>query len=116
MFEHEHELAGLPPSCESKGRCNGAELEFADMEHELAVDCKDSEFGEDDMSRGLARSCDSCTHESWFCGLKSGHEVGLGDSSSLGTCCDDALSRDLCCDSRRRGARTPTQTPASNSG
>ena len=49
------------PSCESKGRCNGAELELADMEHELAVDCKDSEFGEDDMSCGLARSCDSCT-------------------------------------------------------
>ena len=96
VFEHEHELAVDSPSCESKGGCNGAELEFADMEHELAVDCKDSEFGEADMSYGLARSCDSCTHEPWFCGLKSGHEVGLGDSSSLGACFDDALSRDLC--------------------
>ena len=96
MFEHEHELAVDSPSCESKGGCNGAELEFADMEHELAVDCKDSEFGEDDMSCGLARSCDSCTHESWICGLKSEHEVGLGDSSNLETCFDGALSRDLC--------------------
>ena len=55
-------------------------------EHELAVNCKDSEFGEADMSCGLARSCDSCAHELWFCGLKSGHEVGLGDSSSLRPC------------------------------
>jgi hypothetical protein len=56
------------------------------MEHELAVDGKDSEFEEADMSCGLARSCDSCTHEPWFFGLKSEHEVGLGDSSSLRPC------------------------------
>ena len=96
VFEHEHELAVDSRGCESTGGCNGAELEFADMEYELAVDCKDSEFGEADMSCVLAKSCDSCTHEPWFCGLKSGHEVGLGDSSSLGACFDDALSRDLC--------------------
>ena len=88
VFEHEHELAVDSPSCESTGGRNGAELEFADMEHELAVDCKDSEFGEADMSCVLAKSCDSCAHEPWFCGLKSGHEVGLGDSSSLEACFD----------------------------
>ena len=73
------------------------------MEHELAVDGKDSEFEEADMSCGLARSCDSCTHEPWFFGLKSEHEVGLGDSSSFGACFDDALSRDLCASVPRKG-------------
>ena len=38
---------------------------------------------EADMDCVLARSCDSCTHEPWFCGLKCGDEVGLGDSSNL---------------------------------
>ena len=65
------------------------------MEHELAVDCKDSEFGEDDMSCGLARSCDSCAHEPWFCGLKLGSPSPTS-CPSLETCVDDALSRDLC--------------------
>ena len=44
----------------------------------------------------LARSCDSCTHEPWFCGLKFGDEVGLGDSSSLETRFVNDPSRDLC--------------------
>ena len=44
----------------------------------------------------LAESCDSCTHEPWFCGLKFGDEVGLGDSSNLTTCFVNEPSRDLC--------------------
>ena len=193
-FVHEHEIAVDSPSCESRCGCNGAELEFADMETEnrLVVDCKDfeseladmgcvlargcdsctheskeveladmgcvlarscdsctheseeseladmgcvlargcdsctheSEFSEDeltdtgcvlarscdsctresevlesevaDMGCVLARSCDSCTHEPWFCGLKCGDEVGLGDSSNLETRFVNDPSRDLC--------------------
>ena len=49
-----------------------------------------------DMGCVLARSCDSCTHEPWFCGLKFGDEVGLGDSSSLETRFVNDPSRDLC--------------------
>ena len=94
-IEHEHELAVDSPSCGSKFGCNGAELEFADMEHEIAVACKDSEFEEADMSCGLARSCDCCTHEPWFCGLKLGSPSPTS-CPSLETCVDDALSRDLC--------------------
>ena len=39
-FVFEHELAVDSPSCRSKCGCNGAELEFAEIEHEheLAVD------------------------------------------------------------------------------
>ena len=48
------------------------------------------------MSCRLAVGCDSCTHEPWCCGLKFGHEVGLGDSCNLETCVADAWSRDLC--------------------
>ena len=66
------------------------------FEHRLAVDCKDPGLASDDMSCGLAIVCDSCTHEPRYCGLKLGHEVGLGDSSNLDMCVDDALSRDLC--------------------
>ena len=104
-FVHEHDLAVDSPSCGSKCGCNGAELEFTDMETEdrLVDDCKDFEseladmgcalargcdscthesgFSESevaDMGCVLARSCDSCTHEPWFCGLKFGDEVGLG--------------------------------------
>ena len=42
-FVHEHDLAVDSPSCRSRCGCNGAELEFADMETEdrLVVDCKD---------------------------------------------------------------------------
>ena len=36
------------------------------------------------------------THEPWFCGLKFGDEVGLGDSSSLETRFVNDPSRDLC--------------------
>ena len=145
---HEHDLAVDSPSCGSRCGCNGAELEFADMETEnrLVVDCKDfdseladmgcvlaigcdsctheSEFSEvgladmgcvlargcdscthepevsetevADMGCVLARSCDSCTHEPWFCGLKFGDEVGLGDNSSLETRFVNDPSRDLC--------------------
>ena len=49
-----------------------------------------------DMGCVLARGCDSCTHEPWFCGLKFGDEVGLGDSSSLETRFVNDPSRDLC--------------------
>ena len=49
-----------------------------------------------DMGCVLAENCDSCTHEPWFCGLKFGDEVGLGDSSSLTTCFVNDPSRDLC--------------------
>ena len=49
-----------------------------------------------DMGCVLARGCDSCTHEPWFCGLKCGDEVGLGDSSNLETCFVNDPSRDLC--------------------
>ena len=86
-FVHEHDLAVDSPSCESKSGCNGAELEFADMETgtRLVVDCKDSDAELADMGCVLARGCDSCTHEPWFCGLKCGDEVGLGDSSNLET-------------------------------
>ena len=147
-FVHEHDLEVDSLSCGSRCGCNGAELEFADMETEnrLVVDCKEfeskladtgcvlargcdsctheSEFSEDELAdtgcvlaRGcdsctresevletevadmgcvLARSCDSCTHEPWFCGLKCGDEVGLGDSSSLETRFANDPSRDLC--------------------
>ena len=145
-FVHEHDLAVDSPSCGSRCGCNGAELEFADMETEnrLVVDCKEFESKLADMgcvlargcdsctheseeveladtgcvlARGcdsctresevlenemadmgcvLARSCDSCTHEPWFCGLKFGDEVGLGDSSSLETRFVNDPSRDLC--------------------
>ena len=42
-FVHEHDLAVDSPSCGSRCGCNGAELEFADMETEnrLVVDCRD---------------------------------------------------------------------------
>ena len=49
-----------------------------------------------DMGCVLARGCDSCTHEPWFCGLKCGDEVGLGDSSNLETRFVNDPSRDLC--------------------
>ena len=49
-----------------------------------------------DMGCVLARGCDSCTHEPWFCGLKYGDEVGLGDSSNLETRFVNDPSRDLC--------------------
>ena len=49
-----------------------------------------------DMGCVLAESCDSCTHEPWFCGLKFGDEVGLGDSSNLTTRFVNDPSRDLC--------------------
>ena len=143
-FVHEHDLAVGSPRC----GCNGAELEFADMEAEnrLVVECREFEAELADMScvlargcdscthepelseseladmgcvlaRGcdscthesgfsesevadmgcvLARSCDSCTHEPWFCGLKFGDEVGLGDSSSLETRFVNDPSGDLC--------------------
>ena len=44
-FVHEHDLAVDSPSCGSRCGCNGAELEFADMETEdrLVGDCKDFE-------------------------------------------------------------------------
>ena len=144
-FVHEHDLAVDSPSCGSKCGCNGAELEFADMETGmgLVVDCKEeteladmgcvparscdscthesekveladvgcvlargcdsctheSGFSESevaDMGCVLARGCDSCTHEPWFCGLKFGDEVGLGDSSNLETRFVNEPSRDLC--------------------
>ena len=68
-----------------------SESELADMGFVLARSCDscthESEFSESevaDMGWVLARSCDSCTHEPWFCGLKFGDEVGLGDKFQLG--------------------------------
>ena len=172
-FVHEHDLAVDSPSCGSRCGCNGAELEFADIEAEnrLVVECREFEaeladmgcvlargcdscthepevseseldemgcvlargcdscthepevseseladmgcvlargcdscthesgFSESevaDMGCVLARSCDSCTHEPWFCCLKFGDEVGLGDASSLETRFVNDPSRDLC--------------------
>ena len=121
-FVHEHDLAVDSPSCGSKCGCNGAELEFADMETVtgLAVDCNDSDAELADMGCVLAKGCDSCTHEPelsevevadivcWqefatavlmrhgFAVLKFGDEVALGDSSSLEARFVNDLSRDLC--------------------
>ena len=65
--------------------CDSCTRESEDLRSEAA-----------DMGCVLAESCDSCTHEPWFCGLKFGDEVGLGDSSSLTTCFVNDPSRDLC--------------------
>ena len=80
-----------------------SESELADMGCVLARVCDscthEAGFSESevaDMGCVLARSCDSCTHEPWFCGLKFGDEVGLGDSSSLETRFVNDPSRDLC--------------------
>ena len=75
--------------------------ELADMGCVLAKGCdsgthESEEVEAADMGCVLARGCDSCTHEPWFCGLKCGDEVGLGDSSSLETCFVNDPSRDLC--------------------
>ena len=62
-----------------------------------------------DMGCVLERGCDSCTHEPWFCGLKCGDEVGLGDSSNLEARFVNDPSRDLCAtvtDESRFGACT----------
>ena len=80
-----------------------SESELADMGCVLARSCDScthesglSESEVADMGCVLARSCDSCTHEPWFCGLKFGDEVGLGNSSSLETRFVNEPSRDLC--------------------
>ena len=75
--------------------------ELADMGCVLARGCDSCthESGEvevADMGCVLAKSCDSCTHEPWFCGLKFGDEVGLGDNSNLETRFVNDPSRDLC--------------------
>ena len=75
--------------------------ELTDMGCVLARGCDSCthESGEvevADMGCVLAKSCDSCTHEPWFCGLKFGDEVGLGDSSNLETRFVNDPSRDLC--------------------
>ena len=75
--------------------------ELADMGCVLAKGCdscthESEEIEAADMGCVLARGCDSCTHEPWFCGLKFGDEVGLGDSSNLETRFVNDPSRDLC--------------------
>ena len=75
--------------------------ELADMGCVLAKGCdscthESEEVELADMGCVLARGCDSCTHEPWFCGLKCGDEVGLGDSSNLETRFVNDPSRDLC--------------------
>ena len=75
--------------------------ELADMGCVLAKGCdscthESEEVEAADMGCVLARDCDSCTHEPWFCGLKCGDEVGLGDSSNLETRFVNDPSRDLC--------------------
>ena len=77
------------------------EVEAADMGCVLAKGCdscthESEEVEAADMGCVLARGCDSCTHEPWFCGLKCGDEVGLGDSSNLETRFVNDPSRDLC--------------------
>ena len=79
----EDELADT--GCVLARSCDSCTRESEVLETELA-----------DMGCVLARSCDSCTHEPWFCGLKFGDEVGLGDSSSLETRFVNDPSRDLC--------------------
>ena len=81
--------------------CKDFESELADTGCVLARSCdsctresKEDELA--DMGCVLAKSCDSCTHEPWFCGLKCGDEVGLGDSSNLETRFVNDPSRDLC--------------------
>ena len=75
--------------------------ELADMGCVLAKGCdscthESEEVEAADMGCVLARGCDSCTHEPWFCGLKCGDEVGLGDSSNLETRFVNDPSRDFC--------------------
>ena len=75
--------------------------ELTDMGCVLAKGCdscthESEEVEAADMGCVLARGCDSCTREPWFCGLKCGDEVGLGDSSNLETCFVNDPSRDLC--------------------
>ena len=92
----------LARGCDSCTReSEGVRSELADMSCVLARGCDSCthESGEvevADMGCVLAKSCDSCTHEPWFCGLKFGDEVGLGDSSNLETRFVNDPSRDLC--------------------
>ena len=106
--EEEVELADmgcvLARSCDScTHESEFSEDELADTGCVLARGCdsctRESEGLESevaDMGCVLARGCDSCTHEPWFCGLKFGDEVGLGDSSNLETRFVNDPSRDLC--------------------
>ena len=106
---HEHDLAVDSPSCGSKCGCNGAELEFADMKTGmgLVVDCKE-ETELADMGCVLARSCDSCTHESEKVGLADmgcvlargcdscTHESGFSESEVADMGCVLARGCDSC--------------------
>ena len=105
--EEENELADM--GCVLARGCDGcthesefSEDELADTGCVLARGCdsctRESEEESEvaDMGCVLARGCDSCTQEPWFCGLKCGDEVGLGDSSNLETCFVNEPSRDLC--------------------
>ena len=94
--EEEDELADmgcvLARSCDSCTHESEERDELTDTGCVLARGCdsctRESEGLESevaDMGCVLAKSCDSCTHEPWFCGLKFGDEVGLGDSSNLET-------------------------------
>ena len=105
--EEEDELADmgcvLARSCDSCTHESEERDELTDTGCVLARGCdsctRESEGLESevaDMGCVLAKSCDSCTHEPWFCGLKCGDEVGLGDSSNLETCFVNDPSRDLC--------------------
>ena len=92
----------LAESCDSCTReSEVVRSELADMGCVLAKGCdscthESEEVEAADMGCVLARGCDSCTHEPWFCGLKCGDEVGLGDSSNLETRFVNDPSRDLC--------------------
>ena len=88
----------LARSCEEE-----EEVELADMGCVLARGCDscthESEFLEGELADTgcvLARDCESCAREPWFCGLKFGEEVGLGDSSNSETRFVNDPSRDLC--------------------
>ena len=83
---HESEKVGLADmGCVLARGCDSCAHESGFSESEVA-----------DMGCVLARGCDSCAHEPWFCGLKLGDEVGLGDSSNLETRFVNEPSRDLC--------------------
>ena len=105
--EEEVELADmgcvLARSCDSCTHESEEKDELTDTGCVLARGCdsctRESEGLESevaDMGCVLARGCDSCTHEPWFCGLKFGDEVGLGDNSNLEARFVNDPSRDLC--------------------
>ena len=93
----------LARSCNSCTHESEEKDELTDTGCVLARGCDscthESEFLEGELADTgcvLARDCESCAREPWFCGLKFGEEVGLGDSSNSETRFVNDPSRDLC--------------------